>query len=170
MAAKFDPAREVRPDDSLLKLYFIYALLTGPGFPFVILPLYFRFRTLRYRFDDEGVSMSVGLLFKREVYVAYRRIQDIHVTRGLLQRWLGLASVAVQTASGNAAAEIMVEGVPDADGVRDFLYSRMRGAKGAPAPGAPAADGAAESPDDEALRLLREIAASLESLAVRKGP
>lgn len=165
MAATFDPAREVRPDDSLLKLYFIYALLTGPGFPFVILPLYFRFRTLRYRFDDEGVSMSVGLLFKREVYVAYRRIQDIHVTRGLLQRWLGLASVAVQTASGNAAAEIMVEGVPDADGVRDFLYSRMRGAKGTPAAG-----GAAESPDDEALRLLREIAASLESLAARKGP
>lgn len=165
MAATFDPTREVRPDESLLKLYFIYALLTGPGFPFVILPLLFRFRTLRYRFDDEGVSMSVGLLFKREVYVAYRRIQDIHVTRGLLQRWLGLASVAVQTASGNAAAEIMVEGVPDADGVRDFLYARMRGAKGA-APGAVAA----ESPDDEALRLLREIAASLERLAARKEP
>ena len=58
------------------------------------------------------------------------RIQDIHVNRNLIQRWLGIASVSVQTASGNAMPEIILEGITDPDSVRDWLYERMRGAKG----------------------------------------
>ncbi len=54
------------------------------GFPFVFLPLYFKFRALEYRFDDKGVSMSWGVLFKKQIYLTYRRIQaDTSALRSL---------------------------------------------------------------------------------------
>src|SRR5687768_12184333 len=96
----FDPRLITRPDPALWNYYLITAALTVFGFPFVILPMYFKYRTLKYRFDDEGVSMSWGLLFQKQVYLTYRRIQDIHVSRNFIQRWMGLATVAVQTAAG----------------------------------------------------------------------
>src|SRR4029077_19739063 len=118
------------PHKSLMSYYLLVALLTGPGFPFAIVPLFFRYETLRYRFDDAGVSMSWGILFRREIYLTYRRIQDIHLTRNILQRWLGLGTVSVQTASGSASPEMSIEGILQADALRDFLYTKMRGARG----------------------------------------
>jgi putative membrane protein len=61
------------------------------AFPFAFLPLLCRYITLRYRFDKEGVSVSHGLLWRRETYLTYARIQDIHVSRNIFERWLGLA-------------------------------------------------------------------------------
>lgn len=155
----FDPAATVRPDPTLLRYYLVVSILTGPLFPVIFLSGYCRYISLRYRFDEEGVSMAWGVLFKREINLAYRRIQDIHVKRGLIQRWLGLASVGVQTASASATPEMTIDGVMDYDGLRDFLYARMRGAKGigdlardgADAAGAPGGE------PDQTLALLAEI-------------
>ncbi len=90
-ADPFDPASITRPEPALMTYYAITAAMTVVGFPFVVLPMYFKYHTLRYRFDDKGIAMTYGILFRREVYLTYRRIQDIHVTRNLLQRWMGLA-------------------------------------------------------------------------------
>lgn len=98
--------------------------------------LYFRYHTLRYRFDEEGIHMKVGILFRREVNLTFARIQDIHLRSGFIQRWLGLADVQVQTASGNAGAELVIEGFREFEQIRDFLYTRMRGARGEQATGA----------------------------------
>jgi membrane protein YdbS with pleckstrin-like domain len=191
----FDPATVTRPDERLLRYYQIVAAFTLVFFPITFIPLYLRYRTLRYRFDDEGVGMSVGFLFKQETYLTYRRIQDIHVTRGLLQRWLGLATVAVQTAAGSASAEMTIEGVADPDGLRDWLYTRMRGVHDghdAASPASTAADGgrgiAHASPggqtdvdvdghvrpngpvDDETLDLLRQIRDEVRALRAATAP
>jgi putative membrane protein len=115
------------PDPVLWTLYFIRALLTGPGLIFLLPYLYFRYHTLRYTFDDEGIHMRVGILFRREVNLTYARIQDIHLRSGLLQRWLGLADIQIQTASGSADAELVIEGFKQYEAIRDFLYTRMRG-------------------------------------------
>jgi putative membrane protein len=160
----FDPATISRPDSRLLRYYIVIALLTGPMFPVVMLPLYFKYETLKYRFDDSGIAMSWGILFRKEIYLTYRRIQDIHLTRNLIQRWFGLATVAVQTASGNASAEMSIEGVLAADELRDYLYARMRGARGESAGTAEHAADAAH-PVDEPAVLLREIRDALRSLA-----
>src|SRR6185503_19315223 len=95
---------------------------------------FFRYHTLRYRFDEQGIHMRVGILFRKEVNVTYSRIQDIHLSAGLLQRWLGLADVQIQTASGSAKPELEIEGFHEFELIRDFLYTRMRGyvAKAAP--------------------------------------
>jgi len=129
-----------RPHRDLWKLYLIRSLMVLPVipvFPFVLLVHWFRYHTLRYRFDGEGIHCSWGLLIRQEVNVAYSRMQDIHLTSGILQRWLGLADVQIQTASGNASAELTIEGFKNSAEIRDFLYRRMRGARaeaGAAAP------------------------------------
>ncbi|MGH7468247.1 MAG: PH domain-containing protein [Longimicrobiales bacterium] len=134
--AVVDPARAAlkgtrRPRRSLLLYYALQSILTGPAI-LVVLPVrIFRFRTLRYEFDPDGVTMRWGILFRREVSLTYARIQDIHLVSNVVERWLGLGRVQVQTASGNSAAEMTIEGLPDFEQVRDELYARMRGARGA---------------------------------------
>ena len=141
----FNAAAITRPAPELLKYYILVSVLALFGFPFVFVPLYLRFRTLRYRFDDEGISISWGMLFRKEVNLTYRRIQDIHVTRNLFQRWMGLATIEIQTASGSASAEATIEGILEPDQLRDYLYAKMRGAR-------------EDTPSgDSALELLKEI-------------
>lgn len=148
-----DPISISRPDESLLKYYLLVSACSLIAFPIVFIPLYIRYKTLRYRFDDEGVSMSWGLLFHSEVYLTYRRVQDIHVTRNLIERWLGLAKVPIQTASGTSGATMKIEGIRQAEFLRDFLYERMRGARSLQSEGE---EDASES-SSESTKLLREI-------------
>jgi uncharacterized membrane protein YdbT with pleckstrin-like domain len=116
-----------RPHRALWTYYIITSIFTGPGIIGALPYLYFRYHTLRYRFDEEGIHMKVGILFRREVNLTYARIQDIHLRSGILQRWLGLANVQVQTASGSAGPELVIEGFKEYELIRDFLYTRMRG-------------------------------------------
>lgn len=139
--ASFDPAAILtieRPHPRLMTYYFICCLLIVPLFPILIIPSFFRYHTMRYRFDAEGVSMRWGILFRREVLLNYSRIQDIHLQSNLIERWLGLGRVLIQTASGSATAEMTIEGLLEFEAVRDFFYTKMRGAKEKGAPtGAP---------------------------------
>ncbi len=116
-----------RPHKNLLVYYTLGSLLLGPFFFFALIPLFFRYKTLRYEFDDEGVSMRWGILFRREISLNYSRLQDIHLKSNFIERWLGLGDVKLQTASGSSGAEMTIEGFQEFELVRDFLYSRMRG-------------------------------------------
>ena len=71
--------------------------------------------------------MKVGILFRTEINLTYARIQDIHLRSGIIQRWLGIADVQVQTASGSSGPELVIEGFKEFEQIRDFLYTRMRG-------------------------------------------
>lgn len=126
---KFDPSQFDRPDRSLMTYYMVMGLFAGPLYPLAVIPMWIRYATLRYKFDDEGISMCWGFLFRREIYLTYKRIQDIHLTRNIVQRWMNLATISVQTASGKSEAEMSIEGFLEAEALRDFLYGKMRGAK-----------------------------------------
>jgi putative membrane protein len=149
-----------RPDRRLLTYYIILGCVVPP-FSLVALPvLFFRYETMRYKFDAEGISMSYGILFRRQVNLTYARIQDIHLTSGIIQRWLGLADIHIQTASGSARAEMKIEGILQFEELRDFLYTKMRGYRDphhlhAAAETALASSGA--GPDTELVAVLREI-------------
>lgn len=116
-----------RPHSKLMTYYILCCLASGPLFPILLLPNWFRYHTLRYRFDAQGVSMRWGILFRREVLLNYSRIQDIHLVSNFVERWLGLARIQIQTASGSSSPEMTVEGLLQFEAVRDFLYARMRG-------------------------------------------
>lgn len=156
-----------RPHKNLLTLYFFQALATLLGFPVVFLPLFFKYHTLRYRFDDEGISASWGILFKREIYLTYRRIQDIHVSRNIVERWLNIGKVEIQTASGKATAELTIEGMEEFEAIRDFLYRKMRGTGSFPSADdyskqTPVA--AADDHQDEVVALLKAIKDDLDGV------
>jgi uncharacterized membrane protein YdbT with pleckstrin-like domain len=145
-----------RPSPELFKYYLLSSLLLGPLFFVALIPLYFRYHTMRYAFDEEGISMKWGILFRREITLTYARIQDIHLTSNLIERWLRLARIQIQTASASASAEMTLEGLHEFAEVRDFLYSKMRGVKETvhhPA--------IAPAPEDDLAVVLREVAAEL---------
>lgn len=152
-----------RPDRRLLIYYVLLSMLFGPLFPILLIPLVLRFRTLRYRFDEEGIGMRWGALRRREVDLAYARIQDIHLISNAVERWLGLARIKVQTASGSQKAEVVIEGIPEFEALRSYLVDRMRQARrgglgdGAASPAA----GGVQGIDAAAVEALR---ASLESV------
>jgi uncharacterized membrane protein YdbT with pleckstrin-like domain len=118
-----------RPDRSLLTYYILVACMTLPALPFVLLPLYFRFHTLHFRFDAEGVSMGYGILFRREMHLTYARMQDIHMSQNLVERWLGIGTVTIQTAGAGEGGDMKLEGLRNFEAVRDYLYARMRGVR-----------------------------------------
>jgi len=149
-----------RPHHNLMTYYVVACLAFPPAFPFLILPAWFRYHTMRYRFSAEGVSMSWGILFRREIIINYARIQDIHLRSNFVERWLGLARILVQTASGNSDAEMSIEGLREFEAVRDFLYSRMRGVKDHENDHA----SATSASPDEVASVLREIAAEVRAL------
>jgi putative membrane protein len=117
--------------------------------------------------------MQVGLLFRKETITAYRRIQDIHLTSNVIQRWLGIASISIQTASGSAMPEIIIEGVSEPEKLRDWLYARLRGARtgspvSSPSNSLAAIDGSpSESDPSEITRLLTDIRDNLAAMANR---
>ena len=155
-----------RPHRNLFTYYLLSLLVFPPLLPVLILPAWFRYSTMRYKFTNEGISMSWGILFRREIIVNYARIQDIHLRSNFVERWLGLARVLVQTASGNAGAELTLEGLQEFEAIRDFLYSRMRGVKDHARPAAtestPPPSHATSDP--ELAATLREVAAELRAV------
>jgi putative membrane protein len=96
--------------------------------------------------------MSWGIIFRREVLLNYSRIQDIHLRSNLIERWLGLARIEIQTASGSSSANMTLEGMEDPEGMRDFLYSRMRGTQ------------EGKSVADPVAAVLQEIAGELREI------
>jgi len=159
-----------RPDPQLWTYYWLTVIRFGPLFPAFLVYLWFRYHTLRYRFDEKGMSMSWGILFRREIHLTYARIQDIHLASNFIERWLGLARLRIQTASGSSEAEVTIEGVRAFAPLRDFLYGRMRGvhepvaaaeASGAPAPAQAEGAGAAAVALREAAAELRALSAAL---------
>lgn len=136
--------------------YTLKALAATVGFPALFPVLYFRYHTMRYRFDAEGIRMSWGILFRREILLNYSRIQDIHLRSSLIERLLGLARIEIQTAAGSSSGAMTLEGLQDHETMRDFLYSRMRGARDHHGP--------EEHVPDEVTGTLREIAAELRAI------
>lgn len=163
-----------RPDKALWTYYLLKLLVIPPLFPILILPAYFRYHTMRYRFTGEGISMKWGILFRREIILNYSRIQDIHLQSNLIERWLGLARILVQTASGTASAEMTIEGLKQFEAVRDFLYSKMRGVKDAMHQPANRPEVSATASGSELASVLRavslEVRAMRDALEKRKRP
>ena len=63
-----------RPHRSLWTYYILSTLPVFPLIPFLLPYLYFGYHTMRYKFTDEGISMSWGILFRRQIINNYARI------------------------------------------------------------------------------------------------
>ena len=147
-----------QPCPELMKYYVLKAIATTIAAPVTMLLLYFRYHTMRYRFDAEGIHMRWGIIMRHEIMLNYSRIQDIQLESNVIERWLGIARINVQTASGSSGSEMTLEGIKDHEAMRDFLYSRMRGAHHH-------TDAPVETPDAGSLAgILTEIATELRAV------
>ena len=143
-----------RPEPALLWIYLLTSFALLCAAPIAFIPLYFRYHTLWYRFDANGVAMGYGILFRKEMQLTYQRMQDIHLSQNILERWLGIGTVTVQTAGSGASGNLTISGVRDYEAIRDYLYARMRGVR----EGHPALPGHA-APADALLTEIRDALA-----------
>jgi putative membrane protein len=165
---RFDAESFTRPDRVLLKYYMLASLVWGPLFPIALIILIFRYKTLTYQIEPTRISVSWGKLVHRRVSLSYERVQDIQLRRNFFERQLGLARIEIQTASGDANAEITLEGVTDYEAMRTYLWSKVLEAqrRGDHA----SRDKAPHGEPDELVEALRAVTEELRAIRTLLSP
>ncbi len=82
-----------------------------------------RYRRWRYEVREDSLYLDRGVLTEVRTVVPYVRLQHVDVSRGPLERALGLSSVVVYTA-GSRGADVTVPGLTPADA--DALQARLK--------------------------------------------
>jgi len=101
--------------------------------------LHLRYDTTWYVFTDRSIRIRRGIWVIHETTITFENVQNVEVAQGPVQRYFGIADVIVQTAGGGAAkkgghggetssdAHVgMLQGLDDADAVRDLILDRVR--------------------------------------------
>ena len=79
-------------------------------------------RTLRWRFDANGLSVRRGVMWQRETHVPITRVQHLDISRGPLQRRRRLSTLVLHTAgTRSSAVSVPHLDVDDAERLRDAL-------------------------------------------------
>jgi hypothetical protein len=90
----------VRPGGGVFAFFLLFGLVL------VVL----RYRVWRYEVREDSLFLERGVFTRVRTVVPYVRIQHVDVSRGPLERLLGLGSVVVYTA-GSRGADVTVPGV-----------------------------------------------------------
>jgi len=98
------------------------ALLVGAVAVVVVPEL--RWRRWRWEVREHEIDIRHGTLAVTRTLVPMLRVQHVDTTRGILQQWLGLATVVFHTAAG--ANEIPALTVAEAGHVRDRIAELAR--------------------------------------------
>lgn len=122
------------------------ALLVGSGVVTLSYE-YAYYRRFEYELSDDTLDIRSGVFGRREREIPYRRIQNVDVSRNVVQRLFGIAAVDVETAGGSSTeAVIRYVSAAEAERLQREVRRRKRGV--APAAGA----------DEEAVESLFELA------------
>jgi uncharacterized membrane protein YdbT with pleckstrin-like domain len=157
-------------------------LLTGEGFVLLgfllLLPVSYLMQRLNYEqrwyiVTDRSLRIRAGIWSVQEITMTFANIQDIRITSGPLQKFLGLADLEVASAGGGstgpkgehiASSHIArFAGVDNAEQIRDLIQNRLRHYRDAGL-GDPNAAPAAPTVDQAAATLLAEARALRTSL------
>ncbi|WP_084219260.1 PH domain-containing protein [Spirillospora albida] len=81
-------------------------------------------RSFGYAERANDLIVTHGVFVKRLIVVPYGRMQFVDVTAGLLERWMGIATVRMHTAA--AATDATIPGLPSAEAasLRDRLAQK----------------------------------------------
>ena len=159
---------EVRVRGALFML-FIIAVLDGAWWLVAMFLIGPYFRSLRYEIQDDEVVVHAGIWTKSVKHVPYRTVTNLTVKRDVIDRWLGLGTLNVQTAgmSGQTGAEEHLVGLEDVQEVYDAVATELRRFRGGMAPTQAEVEEAIVPTQPDALNELlvevRAIRRSLES-------
>ncbi|XVQ10421.1 PH domain-containing protein [Spirillospora sp. CA-255316] len=100
----------------------VAAVLLSVVLAWIVAELAFRSHGYAERTDD--LIVTQGVFVKRLIVVPYGRMQFVDVTAGLLERWMGIATVRMHTAA--AATDAQIPGLPahEAAQLRDRLAQK----------------------------------------------
>jgi len=132
--------------------YVVGMLLVGPYF-----------RSLVYEIDEDEVIVRAGIWTRSVKHVPYRTVTNMTIKRDIVDRFLGIGTLQIQTAgmSGTTGAEENLVGLSDVDKIYDKVVGELRRFRGA-LPATAGGNGAAMVEDDEGV--LREILAELQAI------
>jgi putative membrane protein len=125
----------------------------------------FYHRSLSYEVGDEQVIVRQGVLTRAVKHVPYRTVTNLTVKRTLIDRWLGLGRLDIQTAgtSGTQQPEQSLVGLADAGEVYDRVAAQLGRFRGGMAP-TQAETETPSSTDETLAALLDEVRAIRETL------
>jgi membrane protein YdbS with pleckstrin-like domain len=145
--------------------------------PFTYLALRWNYDLRWYIITDRSLRIRRGVWSVEELTMTFANIQEIRVTSGPIQNWLGLADVEVHSAGGGTVGpqgeqkphSAIFEGVDNADEIRDLLVERLKayrdlglgGAHESPA-GRPLDDAAAHAAAHAVLQEARLLRAAFQ--------
>ncbi len=127
--------------------YLVFVAVTVTTYIVIIrLFAHLYYRRYRYSIFPDRLMVEKGILILRTAVVPYDRIQNVNVHRRILERLFHVGNIAVQTAGrklqrgGSRAqpAEIVIDGVRDAEALAEWVFQRARTTTGKRAGTAPA--------------------------------
>jgi membrane protein YdbS with pleckstrin-like domain len=86
------------------------------------------YESMWYELREDEISWKRGVWFRTTGIVPYNRITNLDVRQGPFMRYLGISTLAIQTAgySGQAVPEIRIEAIEHAEELRELLRSMIR--------------------------------------------
>ncbi len=82
-----------------------------------------------YEFDEHGLRLERGIIWKRYTNIPYERIQNVDLHRGLMARILGFSVLIIQTAgfsaTPHAEGKIPAIGKHEAEHIREHLMKHI---------------------------------------------
>jgi membrane protein YdbS with pleckstrin-like domain len=87
------------------------------------------YESMYYELREDEINWKRGVWFRTTGIVPYNRITNLDVRQGPFMRFLGISSLAIQTAgySGQAGSEIRIEAIEHAEELREVIRSMVRG-------------------------------------------
>jgi membrane protein YdbS with pleckstrin-like domain len=144
------------------------------------LAVHLRYDTTWYVISDRSMRIRRGIWIIHDTTITFENVQNVTVNQGPLQRFFRIADVIVQTAGGGGSAHSkegasltgahhgLIEGIDNAQEIRDLILSRLQKSRSAGL-----GDEEDESPQRSSvwtsthLQCLREIRDAASNLVVR---
>ncbi len=136
-------------------------MLTGPYY-----------RSLSYEIQDDEVIVRVGIWTKSVKHVPYRTVTNLTVKRDILDRWLGIGTLNIQTAgmSGTTGAEEKLVGLTNVQEIYEIVVTELRRFRGSMAPTAAEVEGEPLVVSADTLNaILTEVRAIRQALKQGRG-
>jgi membrane protein YdbS with pleckstrin-like domain len=113
-----------------LDLFVTVAILGGLVVITIVFVVWTRlyYATMAYELHDDELRWRRGVWFRTTGIVPYNRITNLDLKQGPVMRWLGISTIAIQTAgySGQAKPEIRIEAIEHAEELRELLRNAVR--------------------------------------------
>lgn len=149
-------------------------ILALPVLALVVLPdvvaylaIHLRFDTTWYVVSQRSLRIRRGIWVIRETTITFENVQNVVVRQGPVQRLYGIADVHVETAGGGGGTgekrpgtqghQGLIEGVANANQIRDLILSRLRQSRAAGLGDEPHHDADRPGWPPAHLEVLREI-------------